>query len=173
MTAEAWALDDVKNRLIVASEAGEMLSVAALRDEIGIGHDDLTSVLDALRESGDAVEGAPNEWRAPYDDERDAAPATESAAEQGDEDDEAAAAARRALDRRDRPARERAAPTAREAIGALAEDSPFTGGVTKGGVVLTQKVAGALSSETIGELVKAGISEAEEDQRAFVLRVEP
>lgn len=154
MTAEAWAMEDVKHKLVVAGEQGEMLPFDALRSEVGIGHEDLTDVLDALREAGDAVEGAPGEWRPPYDDEREArsasAPASEAEEEgAGDGPPPARRARRRQHD----------------------SDAVLNG--EPGGVVLTMAVASALDAETIGKLVEAGIAEAKQNDQPFVLRVEP
>lgn len=166
MTAEVWALDDVRQRLIAAGEQGEMLTVAALREAIGIGHDDLTDVLNTLREAGDAVEGAPNEWRAPYDDELESRAGGEAAADDGSEedaDDERGAAALREHDER---ARRRGQPL-------VAPIAASGAAPTTGEVVLTMAVAKALDPETIGKLVEAGINESSEADRAFVLRVEP
>jgi len=154
MTAEAWAMGEVKNKLVVAGEQGEMLSFDALRSEVGIGHEDLTDVLDALREAGDAVEGAPGEWRAPYEDEREARSAGAPASEADeDADDAEPPPARRA---RRRP-----------------HDSDVVMNGEPGGVVLTMAVASALDAETIGKLVEAGIAEAKQNGQPFILRVEP
>jgi hypothetical protein len=158
MTAEAWAIEEVRTKLTLASDQGETMGIGELREEVGIGHDDLMSVLDSLRESGDAVEHTPGEWRTPYDDER----------EDTGSDEAGEAAARAALDRRDGRAEEDEKP------GARAAPAPQTGTLEGGGgVVLTMAVASALDAETIGKLVEAGITEAKADDRAFVLRVEP
>lgn len=164
MTAEPWALGEVGNALDKARDQGETRDVTALREECGVGHDDLSDVLNALREQGLAVEAAPGEWRRPFDGETDVGAGAEDAGP---------GAAEAALDRFDGRGEEdepsapaspgrRAHPTAAAAVAA-----------GEGEVRMTMAVAGALKPETMGELVAAGMEEAKEAGRAFVLRVEP
>jgi hypothetical protein len=147
MTAEAWALGEVRTILARVGDENSTATIETLREEVGIGHDDLSEVLQALRERGQAVEDSPGEWRRPFDGELDGAPDGER--EMTEDDASEGPAPKR---------RDRAAP-------AVAAGD--------GEVVLTMAVAGALDAETIGKLVEAGIGEAKADGRAFVLRVSP
>lgn len=127
-----------------------MLSMGELRELTGLGHEDLTAVLDELREAGAAVEAAPGEWRGPYEDEA------------------GEAAARAAMDRRD--GRDEELDEEDPGPSPFREERPSE---EASEVVLTTLIASALDSETIGKLVQAGINEASSERRAFVLRVLP
>lgn len=152
MTAEPWALSEVGNALDRARDDGEPATTGALREQVGIGHEDLQDVLSALRERGEAVEAAPGEWRRPFEDEQATQRAAATEAADGEEDggvDEPSTAA---------PAR----GARRGAVMVATED---------GQVVLTAKVLAALDAETIGKIVQAGVEDAGED--VFTLTVRP
>lgn len=153
MTAEEWAVTEVGNALTSATDSGGTLSVGELRETVGIGHDDLMDVLGTLREAGLAEEVTPGEWRQP-DGEARAGESTEVTGEGATD------AARAVLDRLDGK-RERGQP---------AVEAPARLGAE---VVLTAAVAQALGAEALGTLVMAGLGEASEAERAFVLRIEP
>lgn len=157
MTAEAAAFEQVRNAIVVASEQGSTVEESDLREEFGIGHGDLTEVLNDLRDKGEAVNETPGEWRAPYEDEREAFAAAEAAerrearaADDDDEDDEELPPAARAGSARVAPAR----------TAVIAGD---------GEVVLTKGVLNVMDDETIGKIVKAGVEESDGDE--FTLRV--
>lgn len=140
---------ELERLLVVAAEEGRTLALSEMQGELGVGHDDLGEMLDALREKGTAVEAAPSEWRGPMVDEM---PPSEPAPDQ---------------ERRVRVSvgendREQLAPRAT----ALSVGMDAT-------VKLTPAVAAALSAEALGEVVKAGIAEANKAGDAFVLEVGP
>lgn len=165
---EVEAFEQVRLKLVERTEQGEPITEAELREELGIGHDDLTGVLTVLRERGDATNVAPAEWRAPYESEREEAAA-----------DDAATAALDHFDGKNGPAEEedgapassrgeepieRTPPPARDGRVIVAE---------AGNVTLTAKVLAAMDAETIGKLVKAGVEEASDASLPFIFRVEP
>lgn len=154
MTVESWAVGEVQAVLNRAGDAGEGLGFEALREEVGIGHDDLEDVLNHLRERGDAVESAPGEWRSPYEDEREGAaipPAAESTQE-------------------GEPPPPPAKTPGTENVGRRAAPVPDD---DESQIALTAKVLAAMDSETIGKIVEAGVAEAQADHKVFVLRVGP
>lgn len=151
-----------------ARGAGEMVSFEELRTETGVGHDDMTDVLNVLRERGDAIEGAPGEWRRPFDDELEDLQASSASAGEGEEEPVVGAASERSseddlseFEGRLRERRGRA--VLGEAVSARLTDD--------GEVRLTVGVAVALGPEALGKLVEAGIAEAKAAERPFVLRV--
>lgn len=146
MSAEAWALGEVKTAVHKASDENRNATAEELRAEVGIGHDDLAEVLSTLRERGEVVEDAPGEWRRPYDDERTAPDRSDDAAEDVSEG---------------------GAPAPGRAPARVAEEQPTSI------VTLTMAVAAALDAETMGKLVEAGIAEANDERREFVLRIVP
>lgn len=150
MTAEPWALSDVEDALDRARDEGGGATLVALREEVGIGHEDLKDVLSVLRERGEAVEAAPGEWRRPFDDEQ--ATQRSHAVEAEDGEDGVAV---------DDPAPVQRG--ARRGSVLVATDD--------GQVVLTAKVLQALDAETIGKIVQAGVEDAGED--VFTLTVRP
>lgn len=144
MTAEApeWAVPLVESAL--AERIGQgTVAEATIQEEVGIGGGDLRATLDVLREGGKAVEEAPGEWRAPYEDEERAAAAPPTAPSIPDDGDE----------------REHASPVPRRTRAAAVE--------TK----LTAGMAKALGPDALGQIVHAGIEDAGE--APFVLMVEP
>lgn len=146
MTAEPWLIGEVSRVIDMASDESRLVSVEEMRNEIGAGHDDLVEALDELRVRGDAVEGAPSEWRRPYDDESiDAVVETDAA-----------------VGPQGRAVVEQAKRGAGTAI------QLEVGG---GQVVLTAKVLAALTEETIGAIVRAGVEDAGDD--VFTLTVRP
>lgn len=150
MTAEAWAVAEVGTILDRKRDQGEMASFAELREETGVGHDDLKDVLDTLRESGQMVEAAPGEFRRPFDDEVAGGAAESRPAPEPDEE-----------------------PLAEEAPRLGAERPRPRVTSPEGECLLTMGVAKALGAEALGKLVAAGIEEAAEQGGAFVLRVSP
>jgi hypothetical protein len=156
MTAEPAAFDQVRGKLEERAVAGEAVTEAELREEFGIGHDDLTQVLQSLSNDGEAVHEAPGEWRAPYADERERF--ARATGEEGDgEAAEPEAAAAEAVER--------------TAAGGLRRQAPVRPQVVAGDgeVVLTKGVLSVMDDETIGKIVKAGVEESDGDE--FVLRV--
>lgn len=161
MTVESWARDEVGTLLDRARDAGEAMGIGAIREEVGIGHGDLEEVLNELREAGEAVEATPGEWRRPFDDEVPGAAEPGELLHVHESSEETLAEAEERAGGRPAPA-----PASRPSPAAsVAADV--------GEVRLTMAVASALEAETIGKLVEAGIAEAKEQARAFVLRVEP
>ena len=146
MTAPEWALPMVERALADKAVGGETITEAALQEEVGIGHDDLRATLDALREEGKAVEEAPGEWRAPYEDEEQI--------EAGEPAAERASSA-------DLPSTALSAPRADSRLARAGE-------VT---TVLTAGMAKSLGADALGQFIHAGIEDA--SGRPFVLRVEP
>lgn len=151
MGAPEFAIPIVEDALRRAADQGESMTIAALQEAAGVGREDLEATLEELTKRGEAVEEAPGEWRAPYEDER-------RDQRKPDERDE-----------RVRAALDGPAPRAGEAV--LEGARALAGG--GGEVVLTSAMANALGAETLGELVKAGIAEAAEQAREFVLVVRP
>lgn len=154
MGAPEFAIPIVEDALRRAADQGESMTIAALQEAAGVGREDLEATLEELTKRGEAVEEAPGEWRAPYEDER-------RDQRKPDEPD--------GRDERVRAALDGPAPRAGEAV--LEGARALAGG--GGEVVLTSAMANALGAETLGELVKAGIAEAAEQAREFVLVVRP
>lgn len=157
MTAEDWAVEAVGNKLVEAGEQGKTVTEAEMREEFGIGHEDLTDVLNALREDGRAVNELPAEWRAPREDETEG---------EGEPDDDAAA---EALDRFDGKDGARGEQTAEPERGSAGRSSVALS-AGSGNIVLTKSVLAVMSDETIGKMVRAGVESADGDD--FTLRVE-
>lgn len=57
-----WALDQVRTQLVAAELTHDTVSLETLREEVGIGHEDLMAALDQLREKGEAHEVTPGDW---------------------------------------------------------------------------------------------------------------
>jgi hypothetical protein len=81
---EDWQVDEVRDELMRATDAGETRTRADLQASCGIGASDMDAVLNTLRERSVASEVAPGEWELVADDVREArvaarapAPATE------------------------------------------------------------------------------------------------
>lgn len=163
-------LRELARELELAAERGVSLTFSVMQEQFGLGHHDLEVSLDLLREHGQAVEESPGEWRGPTMDELDTAAKTGTtpAADDGrvrvrvDEgdaaQDEAATAGRDRL---------------REMDGqrAPAASSGWIGEATAAGpdVRLTRGIAEKMGDEALGQLVKAGLEDADGD--TFVLEV--
>lgn len=136
-----------------ARDENRTVPLAELQEEVGVGHGDLQETLSALRERGEAVEGAPGEWRRPFDDElADARPVSAASDRSGRDDLDAIE--ERVRVRNGQPPAPRPRVTSES-----------------GECVLTVGVAQALGAEALGKLAAAGIEEAVAEGRAFVLRV--
>jgi biotin operon repressor len=157
---ERWMTDGVRAQLVAAAQINDTISVDRLREEVGIGHADLSATLDLLREEGAAVEEAPGEW-------------TARQAERSRVDDDVDARAQELLDRFDGKTPGEMSPAELEEPARAAPARGVRVRPDAGEVVLTMAVASALDAETIGKLVEAGIAEAKEAHREFVLRVMP
>ena len=55
-------LRELERLLDIGREVGAAVSIASLREDLGVGHDDLQTMLDVLREHGKAVEESPGAW---------------------------------------------------------------------------------------------------------------
>jgi hypothetical protein len=148
-------LRELERLLTVAAETDDRVTVAQVREEFEVGHNDAMGMLNTLREHGKAVEVAPGEWQGPSLDELDGAQQgpgpvvvrTPDPPDQLEEDEQAAP---------------REAPQ---------WGTAFAGG-SEPTVRLTMAIAEALDAEAIGKLVKAAI-EGVEDGEVFVLEVTP
>lgn len=156
MTAEEWALSEAA-AILGRAEGGRSVTTAALREELGLGHEDLRDVLDVLREQGGALEAAPGEWRPPYDDERPSV-SSEGAGERES----------------DGPGAEQPGADRSSALEPLSAPSRVLVGQAEQ-IRLTHSVLAAMDSETIGKIVQAGANEADSKVPPipFVLRVDP
>jgi hypothetical protein len=149
-------LRELERELTVAAESGEPMTLAAVQESLGVGHDDAVGALETLREHGKAVEVAPGEWSGPTQDELDAAAASSVEATprvvvRADVPEEAEDVPRRAR-----------APAGAEGILTLAEPT----------VRLTMAIAEALDADAIGKLVKAAIAGTEAGE-VFILEITP
>lgn len=167
MTAEAWALTEVRAILERAGVGDEAVGVDEIRAEAGVGHDDLTDVLSTLRERGEAVEDEPGKWRTPYG---APAPATDAPDVQDDVVEHAPEQGGEA----DRRVAEFMAPERQQTARAAALEPGLTRATADGSqIVLTATILGAMTAEVIGAIVHAGVAEAAETKSVFVFRVEP
>lgn len=148
-------LRELERLLLVASESGESREFGTLREELAMGHDDLTEALSTLREHGKAHEEAPGYWTGGSD-EASTGPVVVSVPDPVDEADDLRSAA--ALERFDRG----------RGGGAFTSESAAVAGAT---IRLTVAVANALDAESLGKLVKAGIAEAVEQEQPFTMEV--
>lgn len=148
-------LRELERLLVVAAETGESREFGTLREELAMGHDDLTQALNVLREHGKAHEESPGCWTGGSDDA--GGPVVVSVPDPAEPHEENGGAA--ALERFDR---------------ARGEPRPFTSesaAVAGATIRLTVAVANALDAESLGKLVKAGISEAVEQELPFTMEV--
>lgn len=137
-------LRELSRLLIVASEAGDVVTTAVLQDELGVGRTDLMRMLDTLREHGGATEVAPDEWSAGAGEEAQAeadAPVRVATAEVADEVDELAPTGHTMLD---------------------AGSGQFyqqIGPVLTSHVRLSRGMVAALEPDALGKLIQAGIDD--------------
>lgn len=138
MAVDAGLRTEVEAELARARDVSETRTLADLREATGAGHDDLTEVLDELREAGRISEVAPGEYL-PFD--------SMAAAREG------------AAQRRQNGAAEVPEPgvSLREAESARAART------TVSRVVLPRAVAQSLDEAALGQIVKAGIDGADGD----------
>jgi hypothetical protein len=156
VSAPAETIEGIRLKIVERSEQGETTHEADLREEFGIGHDDLLNVLNDLRERGEIVMELPSEWRAPVDG--------------GVPNAEAEAALTRALDHRDGKDGDDLPPEPDDGDRPFARQRPALA-AGEGEIVLTKGVLTVMDDETIGKIVKAGVAEAGEVADEFVLRV--
>lgn len=148
-------LRELARELTIAAEQGETRRFDELREQLGMGHEDLEQALGTLREHGQAVEASPGEWRGPLMDE------LEGGRPAGADDDERVRVS---------------VPDASEAgeeeepaqAGGAALDFLAPGDAT---VRLNRAIADALDDESLGKIVKAGLAGSGDE--VFVLEVLP
>lgn len=142
--AEGWQVPMVRDALMRASDVGDTLSIQEIREQVGIGSDDLATALDQLRRGGEASEVTPGEWGLAAESERQGFAEQPRAAEE----EPAAEAASLAAPRRPEPPR---------GAGRLSapEDTPR--------VQITRAMLDALDDESLGKLVRAGVAGVDED----------
>lgn len=144
-------LREAARLLQIAGETGEPVSFATLQGELGVGHDDLSSILATLAEHGKAEEVAPGEWSAP-DTATLPAPADDGRVRvrvsESDEPDEPGA-------------------------GAEADEFAFGRVLSQPSVRLTMAIAAALDAAALGQIVKAGIEDAASRDEPFTMEVLP
>lgn len=142
---------ELVNLLTRAADSGGPVSLAAMQEELGVGHDDLSVMLDQLREQGIAAEVAPGEWSQAVG---TPAPAAERA--QAESPDGRVTVT---------------VPDASDGepeIGSGVTFSPYV----DPDVRLTRAIAEKLSDEALGQLVKAGLEDAGTDG-PFLLEITP
>lgn len=145
------ARETILNELAQARDVSETRSFAELREATGLGHEDLTSVLEAMNAGGDVREETPGEYVLMHDDDI----GVERESEVDDPGVSLEEAERRAAAGPMTPRRARRGET---------ETAPRK-------VSLTRGVAAALDAAALGALVKAGIDEAAEQNATFVFEV--
>lgn len=152
-------LRELERLLAEAGDLGRTRSFESLREELGLGHNDLTEAIDTLREVGKAVEVAPGEWSGPNGDESgEPEPLRVSVPEVAESERLDAAAA--ALRRRD---------------GGQAYEAAVASGLIGGPettVRLTRAIADELDAAALGQIVKAGLKGVDATV-PFVLEVQP
>lgn len=153
-------LRELERLLTVARETNDTLTEAVLMDELGCGHNDLTAMLDTLREHGKAVQESPGEWVA-----GDGEPAQAEServkvhlVENEPEGDDAAAIERAPVDALE--------PITPQWTGLV---PPF---ITPADVRLTRAMVAALDPAALGALIQAGL-EGVEDGAVFRIEVMP
>lgn len=171
--AQDWQVQLVRDELVRATDTGEQRSRAQLQESCGLGAGDLDAALEALRESGEASEVAPDAFEAYPEDVRAARasaaaepPAAEPAAEE-EPGDESGSVERM-------PAPLPAGLTLAEAERAAGRGAPSRGGIPAAPekkIELPWEVANALDEAGLGKMVKAGIDAAKTDSARFVLVV--
>lgn len=152
-------LRELERVLTLAADSGEPAARASLQAELGVGGDELQSMLDELRAHGKAVEVTPGEWRGPLaeDGAAEPQPVTVSAPEPENQDELSDEQVRAWFARQDREP--------------MAAPMPAVDMVSGATVRLTPAVADALDPEALGKLVKAGIDEAKAVGLPFILEV--
>lgn len=140
---------EVAMALVNAREQGETVPEAKLREDFGLGHDDLRGILEQLAGRGMAQEVTPGDWesidtREEEPVEADSGRVRVNVPEPGDE-----------------PEAQEEEPFAPE---------PFL--MSQPTVRLTVAIADALDAEALGKLVKAGIEDSADDE-VFVLEIVP
>lgn len=133
------------NLLVVAAEQGEPISEGRLREELGVGHDDLRGMLAQLSDRGMASEVAPGSWTAGVAEaESMPEPVVVSVAERAE-----------------------ASPRLADAPDALQ-----AGVMVDATVRITRGIAHALDAEALGKLLLAGLADTGDDD-VFVLEIVP
>jgi hypothetical protein len=154
-------LRELERELTVAAEQGETREFGRLREEFGVGTQELQAMLDALREHGKAVEEAPGEWRGPTLDEVDSAPVESPrvmvSADVPEDEGGMVPADGRIIER--------------HGHGGLPA-AMFAGQQADPNVRLTMAIAEALEAEALGQLVKAAIAGLPEHE-SFILEITP
>lgn len=148
------------NLLVVAAEQGEPISEGRLREELGVGHDDLRGMLAQLSDRGMASEVAPGSWTAGVAEaESMPEPVVVSVAERAE-------ASPRLAD----------APDARQGRGERQgrdiEQWLQAGVMVDATVRITRGIAHALDAEALGKLLLAGLADTGDDD-VFVLEIVP
>lgn len=146
---DGWAANELADALIVARDTNRLATVGELRERVGMGDGDVRRVLNALRESGEAVEEAPDMWRAPYEGDGVSTPGSSSGA----------ATVADVRDERDAPSH----PVVMEGVRAQTAWPPA--------VVMPAPVLAVMDNETVGAIVKAGVEDAARRGAPFVLEV--
>lgn len=144
-------LRELARLLEIAADTGDRVTLAQVREEFGVGHEDALALLGELRANGKAIEVAPGEWEAPSGIEGVTMPVDESVAE---------------------PARVVVSTPDLEPPPARGAQGVFVGGPAVPTVRLTMAVAEALNAEALGQVVKAALGGLE-DGEAFYLEVAP
>lgn len=153
--ADGVVVDLVAGELTKAADLGETRSRAALQEAVGVGSGDLDRALDELRATGRASEVEPDGWTGAVEEDPEVPepePEPDALAELGPSE-----------------------PLRHE--GFSLPGRPRTGRVVlddaegEKRVELTAGVASALSAEVLGQLVKAGIDEAQAAGVSFVFEV--
>lgn len=142
----------VFDELKAASDVGDHRSRHQLQEACGIGSGDLDAVLDALASEGRAEEQAPDEWVIPRESER---PPVEREEPDGEPEEVEEAEAEPPGPRAPIPGRPRRP---------LPEGQDVR-------VQLPMGVAKTLGADALGNVVAAGIGEAEEHGSGFVFEV--
>lgn len=151
MPVDTVLVDMVRDELRRISDTGALASRAQLREAVGLGAGDLEAALGELREAGEATEVEPDGYR------------LVSGPEELDTDEARAARAEEAEE----------APARGDVV--MRRTGPHTlehdaADVT---VTLTMKIAKAVGEQGLGNLVVAGIEEAEALGVPFVLEIQP
>lgn len=140
-------LRELERLLVIEAERGATVTEAHLREELGVGHDDLRELLSTLCEVGKAVEEAPGEWTG-----GDGVPAAQEAP--------------RVVVKAGEPEEVDGPPAVRSS------GLPGWGLEPPAQVRLSRGMIEALGAEALGALIKAGISDTVEGG-TFRLEVTP
>lgn len=148
---------ELERLLVIASDLGEARSFASLREELGIGHEDLEAALGVLREHGKAQELTPGEWSGPDGDALEPEHVAEA--------DRVVVSVPESDSESDTRAPADAASQSPPGPGVLSWEPT---------VRLTMAIAQSLDAQALGALVKAGIDDAATRfGEVFVLEVLP